>query len=100
MLSNRINKFTRVAAFLLLGAGAPAEAQSGEKTAIMSLLSSYEAALNASNTAAVMPLYADDAGSMPPNNHPAVGPAADRQANEPGSRGTKPNLKLTAPEVV
>ena len=72
MSSNRINKFARVAAFLLLGTGAPAEAQSGEKTAIMSLLSSYEAALNASNTAAVMPLYADDAVFMPPNNQPAV----------------------------
>src|SRR5256885_6331529 len=100
MLSNRINKFTRVAAFLLLGAGASAEAQTGEKAAIMSLLSSYEAALNASNTAAVMPLYADDAVFMPPNNQPAVGAAAVRQAYDAVFNAIKLNLKFTVAEVV
>src|SRR2546421_3789690 len=100
MSSNRISKLTRVAAFLLLGAGTSAEAQTGEKTAITSLLSSYEAALNASNTAAVMPLYADDAVFMPPNNQPAVGAAAVRQAYDAVCKAIKLDLKFTVAEAV
>jgi uncharacterized protein (TIGR02246 family) len=100
MSSNRIRKLTRVAAFLLLGAGTSAEAQTGERTAIMSLLTSYEAALNASNTAAVMPLYADDAVFMPPNSQPAVGAAAVRQAYEGVFKALKLDLKFTVAEVV
>jgi ketosteroid isomerase-like protein len=42
-------------------------------------MSSYEAALNASNTDAIMPLYAEDGVFMAPNNHSAVGkPAVGR----------------------
>ena len=100
MSSNRISKFTRVAAFLLLAAGTPAAAQTGEKAAIISLLSSYEAALNASSTAAVMPLYAEDAVFMPPNNQPAVGAAAVRQAYDAVFNAIKLNLKFTVAEVV
>src|SRR5207302_7760062 len=114
MLSNRINKFALVVALLLMGAGGSAEAQTrndstaasgaaetaGEKTAIMSLLSSYEAALNASNTAAVMPLYADDAVFMPPNSQPAVGAAAVRQAYEGVFKAIELDLKFTVAEVV
>ena len=100
MSSHSISKFMQIAAFLLLGAGASAEAQTGEKTAIISLLSSYEAALNASNTAAVMPLYADDAVFMPPNNQPAVGAAAVRQAYDAVFKAIKLNLKFTVAEVV
>ena len=100
MLSNRINKFAPAAGLLLMGIGGSAEAQTGEKTAIMSLLSSYEAALNASNAAAVMPLYADDAVFMPPNNQPAVGAAAVRQAYDAVFTAIKLNLKFTVAEVV
>jgi uncharacterized protein (TIGR02246 family) len=100
MSSNRISKLTRVAAFLVLGAGTSAGAQTGEKTAIMSLLSSYEAALNASDAAAVMPLYADDAVFMPPNSQPAVGAAAVRQAYEGVFKAIKLDLKFTVAEVV
>lgn len=114
MSSNRINKFALAAALLLMGAGGSAEAQTrndstaassttetaGEKTAIMSLLSSYEAALNASNTAAVMPLYAEDGVFMPPNNQPAVGAAAVRQAYDAVFKAIKLNLKFAVAEVV
>ena len=57
MSSNRISKLTRVAAFLLLGAGTSAEAQTGEKTAITSLLSSYEAARQATKLTRMMLLF-------------------------------------------
>jgi uncharacterized protein (TIGR02246 family) len=114
MLSNRINKFARVAALTLLAAGGSAEAQTrndstaatspaeiaGEKTAVISVLSSYEAALNASNAAAVMPLYAEDGVFMPPSNQPAVGAAAVRQAYDAVFKAIKLNLKFTVAEVV
>src|SRR5437868_12716967 len=88
------------AGLLLIGGSGSAQGQAGEKTAITSLLSSYEAALNASNTAAVMPLYADDAVFMPPNNQPAVGAAAVRQAYEALFKAIKLDLKFTVAEVV
>jgi|SRR5262249_53944732 len=50
------------------------------KRAIGSVMSSYEAALNASNTDAVMPLYAEDGVFMAPNNQSVVGKAAVRRA--------------------
>jgi ketosteroid isomerase-like protein len=43
-------------------------------------MSSYESALNASNTEAAMPLYAEDGVFMAPNNQSAVGKASVRQA--------------------
>ena len=54
--------------------------QAKDEAAIRSVMSSYEEALNASNTAAVMPLYTEDGVFMPPNSHSAVGKAAVRQA--------------------
>jgi uncharacterized protein (TIGR02246 family) len=119
MLCNRINKFALLAALLLLGAGGSAQAQmreaqtrtdspaaggptetAGETAAVMTLLSSYEAALNASNTAAVMPLYAEDGVFMPPSNPSAVGAAAVRQAYDAVFKAIKLNVKFTVAEVV
>ncbi len=114
MLAHRINKFVVAAALLLLGAGGLVQAQTrndstaassatetaAEKTAIISLLSAYEAALNTSNTAAVMPLYAEDGVFMPPNNQPAVGAAAIRQAYDAVFKAIKLSLKFTMAEVV
>ena len=51
-----------------------------DEAAIRSVLSSYQDALNASNTDAVMPLYPEDGVFMPPNNPSAVGKGAVRQA--------------------
>ena len=114
MISNRINRFALAVALLLSAAGGSAEAQprndttaasgptetAGEKAALMRLLSSYEVALNASDAAAVMPLYAEDAVFMPPNNQSAVGAAAVRQAYDAVFKAIKLDLKFTVAEVV
>jgi uncharacterized protein (TIGR02246 family) len=49
---------------------------SGDETAVRSVMAAYEAALNASDAQAVMPLYAEDGVFMAPNNQSAVGKAA------------------------
>jgi uncharacterized protein (TIGR02246 family) len=112
MLPHGINKFVLTAALLLLGAGGSAQAQTrsdstaaatktaGEKSAIVSLLSSYEAALNGANAAAVMPLYAEDGVFMPPYNQSATGAAAIRQAYDAVFQAIKLSLKFTVAEVV
>ncbi len=47
---------------------------------IQAVLRAYEAALNASDTSAVMPLYAEGGVFMPPNSPSAVGTVAVRAA--------------------
>jgi hypothetical protein len=53
---------------------------SADEAPVRAFMSAYEAALNASDTEAVMPLYADDGVFMPQNSQSAVGKAAVRQA--------------------
>ena len=60
----------------------------------------YEAALNASNTDAVMPLYADDGVFMPPYNHAAVGKAAVREAYAAVFKAITLRLKFNVAEAV
>ena len=90
------------AAVLLAAAGWTASASAGDespavsaattpaadKAAITSVLSAYEAALNASDTDAVRRLYADDVVLMRPFRPSVVGKAAVRQPSVagPGSR--------------
>ena len=50
------------------------------RTAITRVLGSYEAALNASSTKAVMPLYAEDGVFMPPYSPSAIGKPSVREA--------------------
>jgi uncharacterized protein (TIGR02246 family) len=45
---------------------------SGIERAVAAVLASYEDALNASDTDAVMPLYADDGVFMAPFSHSAI----------------------------
>ncbi|CAN5923067.1 hypothetical protein BH11PSE3_BH11PSE3_12550 [soil metagenome] len=71
-----------------------------DKGAIESILSSYEAALNASNTDAVMPLYAEDGVFMPPYNHSAVGKAAVREAYDAVFKAITLHVKFTVAEFV
>jgi len=47
-----------------------------------------------------MPLYAEDGVFMPPNNQPAVGAAAVRQAYDAVFKAIKLDLKFTVAEVV
>jgi uncharacterized protein (TIGR02246 family) len=74
--------------------------QAKDEAAIRSVMSSYEEALNASNTAAVMPLYTEDGVFMPPNSHSAVGKAAVRQAYDAVFKAITLHVKFTIAEVV
>jgi uncharacterized protein (TIGR02246 family) len=71
-----------------------------EETAIRKLMSSYEAALNASSTDAAMPLYADDGVFMAPNHESAVGRVALRKAYDAVFATITLKVKFTIDEVV
>ena len=73
---------------------------SADEAAIGSVMSSYEAALNASNTDAVMPLYAEDGVFMAPNNQSAVGKAAVRGAYDAVFKAIMLKVKFTIVELV
>jgi uncharacterized protein (TIGR02246 family) len=79
---------------------ANASSHAADETAIGSVLSAYEEALNASNTEAVMPLYTDDGVFMPPNNPSAVGKTALRQAYDAVFKAITLNVKFTIAELV
>jgi uncharacterized protein (TIGR02246 family) len=71
-----------------------------DEAAIRSAMSAYEDALNASSTAAVMPLYTQDGVFMPPNSHSAVGKAAVRQAYEAVFKAITLSVKFSIAELV
>jgi uncharacterized protein (TIGR02246 family) len=71
-----------------------------DDAAIRGVLSSYEAALNASNTEAVMPLYAEDGVFMAPNFQSAIGKAAVRQAYDAVFKAITLKVKFTIAELV
>jgi uncharacterized protein (TIGR02246 family) len=71
-----------------------------DEAAIGSVMSSYEVALNASNTDAVMPLYAEDGVFMAPNNKSAVGKAAVRRAYDAVFKAIMLKVKFTIVELV
>jgi uncharacterized protein (TIGR02246 family) len=68
--------------------------------AITALLADYNEALNASNTNAVMPLYAEDGVFMPPYSPSAVGSAAVRKAYDAVFKAITLNVKFTIAEIV
>ena len=78
------------------GAAQGQEARAG----IEAVLSAYEAALNASDTDAVMPLYAEDGVFMPPNNPSAVGAEAVRRAYDAVFGAIRLSVKFEVAEVV
>jgi uncharacterized protein (TIGR02246 family) len=80
--------------------GAGRAAAADDKAAITAALSAYEAALNGSNTEAVMPLYAEDGVFMPPFSHSAVGKAAIRQAYDAVFKAITLHVKFNVAEVV
>ena len=71
-----------------------------DETAIRNVMSSYESALNASNTEAAMPLYAEDGVFMAPNNQSAVGKASVRQAYDAVFKAITLKVKFTIAELV
>jgi len=70
------------------------------EAAVTDALSSYEVALNASNTQAVMPLYTDDGVFMAPNNQSAVGKAAVHKAYDAVFKAITLKVKFTIAELV
>ncbi len=70
------------------------------EAAVAAVLAKYEAALNASNTDAVMPLYADDGVFMPPYSQSAVGTTALREAYDAVFRTITLSVKFNIAEVV
>jgi uncharacterized protein (TIGR02246 family) len=73
---------------------------SADEAAIRAVMSSYEAALNASDTAAVMPLYTEDGVFMAPNNPSAVGTAALRQAYDAVFKAITLKVKFAITEII
>lgn len=71
-----------------------------DETAIRSVMAAYESALNASDTQAVMPLYAEDGVFMPQNAQSVIGKAAVRQAYEAVFKAITLKVKFTIAEVV
>ena len=70
------------------------------EAAIRNVMSAYEAALNGSNTQAVMPLYAEDGVFMAPNNQSAVGKASVRQAYEAVFKAITLEVEFAIAELV
>ncbi len=85
---------------VLLVAGNGDTGQTKAEDAIKKALSDYEAALNASNTEAVMPLYAEDGIFMPPYNQSAIGLAAVKKAYQGVFRAITLNVKFHLAELV
>ncbi len=67
---------------------------------VTALLAKYNEALNASSTAAVMPLYAEDGVFMPPYSQSAVGSAAVREAYDAVFKAITLSVKFTIAEIV
>jgi uncharacterized protein (TIGR02246 family) len=70
-----------------------------DQEAVRKVLSLYEAVLNASNTEAVMPLYAEDGVFMAPNNQSAVGRAALHRAYDAVFKAITLKVKFTIAEL-
>jgi len=68
--------------------------------AVAEILAKYQDALNDSDTAAVMRLYADDGVFMPPYSQSAIGAAAVRQAYDAVFKAIKLSVKFNVAEVV
>jgi uncharacterized protein (TIGR02246 family) len=73
---------------------------SADETAIRKVMAAYEAALNASDTQAVMPLYTEDGVFMPQNAQSVVGKAAVRQAYDAVFKAITLAVKFIIAEVV
>jgi len=86
---------TVLAAGTMATSGAP-----DDKAAIESTMSSYNAALNAGDTAAVLPLYTEDGIFMPPYSPSAIGKEAVRKAYDDVFKELKFNVKFNIAELV
>jgi uncharacterized protein (TIGR02246 family) len=71
-----------------------------DEAAIRNVMRSYNDALNGGNTAAVLPLYADDGIFMPPYSSSAIGKDAVRRAYDAVFEELKFHVKFTIAEIV
>ena len=83
-----------------MAASSGGAATADDNAAIRKVLSTYEAALNSSNTDAVMPLYSEDGVFMPPYSRSAVGAEAVRQAYVAVFKAITLSVKFHVVEVV
>jgi uncharacterized protein (TIGR02246 family) len=67
---------------------------------VAAVLARYQDALNASDTNAVMPLYAEDGVFMPQHSQSAVGAAAVRQAYAAVFKAIRLNVTFKVAEIV
>ncbi len=88
-----------VALVAMTGVLGAASADSDE-AAIRATMSSYNDALNAGKTAAVLPLYTDDGIFMPPFSQSAIGQNAIRQSYDNVFKELKFNVKFNIAELV
>jgi uncharacterized protein (TIGR02246 family) len=70
------------------------------EAAVAAVLAKYEAALNASDTDAVMPLYTEDGVFMPPYSQSAVGATVVRKAYDGVFAAITLSVKFNIVEVV
>lgn len=89
-----------VAAAIALSAGVAAADHTTDRTKIETVLSTYEQALNASDTGTVMTLYADDGVFMPQNSLPNAGKQAVRTAYDGVFKAIKLDIKFTIDEIL
>jgi uncharacterized protein (TIGR02246 family) len=68
--------------------------------AVTDVLSAYNAALNSSDTSAVMPLYAEDGVFMPPYSPSAIGTSEVRKAYDAVFAAIKLTVRFNIEEVV
>jgi uncharacterized protein (TIGR02246 family) len=73
-------KSLALAAIIAASAGVASAQHDKDRDAIVAVLTTYEAALNASDTATVLTLYAEDGVFMPQHNSPSIGTDAIRAA--------------------
>ncbi len=80
--------------------GFAAEFPPGDRAAIESVLSTYEAALNHADVESALSLYADDGVFMPQHSLPSVGKEAVRAAYENVFKAISLEIAFTVDEVV
>lgn len=95
----RISKILIAAVVGSALSGAPSQAEDASQK-IESLLNSYQTALNASDTAAVMAVYANDAVFMPQHSKPQIGKDAIRSTYDAVFAAIDLDIAFVVDEVV
>jgi uncharacterized protein (TIGR02246 family) len=105
-MANKASKLTffalaqAVGMMLFASGSAVADPAEAEKTALTSVMSRYEAALNASDTEGALELYADDGVFMPPYSQSAIGKTAVRESYKHVFATITLHVKFTIREIV